>query len=78
MQTTDLMNPLLEKTEDQSQEQWIRYNLSVRKFITRNECLKNFVTRLAARITDLKDEGWNIEGESVDTQLGKDYVYYLK
>lgn len=44
-------------------------------FVTRNECLSQFpaITRLGARIIDLKREGYEIEGE----WRGGDYVYKL-
>lgn len=40
-------------------------------FITRNECLRNYISRLSAIIQDLEVDGW--EFEAGDTY--KDYKY---
>lgn len=70
--------PLIIRSEsNQTQEEWVRDNLLKRGFITRNECLRIYISRLAARIDTLKKDGMNIEGETLKTQHGKDYVYYL-
>jgi len=45
--------------------------------ISRNTCLKNFITRLGAIVCDLKEQGWVLEGEYRKTEHGKDYVYRL-
>jgi len=45
--------------------------------ISRNECLKEYITRLSAIILDLKGEGFETEGKFVKTKTGKDYVYFL-
>lgn len=39
--------------------------------ISRNECLKNFISRLSAIIQDLEVEGWVFETK----QVKGDYVY---
>lgn len=70
--------PLIVRSESsQTQEEWVRDNLLKRGFITRNECLRIYVSRLAARIDTLRKDGMKIEGETLKTQYGKDYVYYL-
>ena len=46
--------------------------------VSRNWCLQRFITRLGARIDDLKKEGMNINGKFVNTDYGKDYVYFLE
>lgn len=42
-------------------------------FVTRNHCLRSFpaITRLSARIDDLKDEGYEFKGKNVHG----DFVY---
>lgn len=45
--------------------------------MSRNGALQNLITRLGARINDLKQENWNIEGNFRKTDKGKDYVYTL-
>lgn len=42
-------------------------------FITRNECLRNYISRLGAIIQDLENEGWVFEAKFKE----KDYVYTL-
>lgn len=41
--------------------------------ISRNWCLKNYISRLGAYIVDLKKQGWEFKTE----QRGGDYVYKL-
>ena len=42
--------------------------------ISRNECLRNYISRLSAIMLDLKNEGVDFEAKDVDG----DYVYFLK
>ena len=58
----------------QSQLEWIKQKLIENGKISRNECLRNYISRLSGRILDLKQSGWEIEGENENG----DYVYYLK
>ena len=45
-------------------------------FITRNECLRNYITRLGAIICSLRKMGWEIQdGEYTDD---KDFIYRVK
>jgi hypothetical protein len=60
-----------------TQKQRILNQLKTKGYITRNQCLKNFISRLGARIKDLKNEGYIIEGKNIKTQYGEDYIYYL-
>lgn len=41
-------------------------------FITRNECLRNFISRLGAIICDLEREGWEFEAKYTKD---RDYLY---
>lgn len=48
--------------------------------VSRNWCLQRYVSRLGARISDLKEMGWEFETETrptikPDGTKGKDYVY---
>lgn len=54
-----------------NQKQRIINQLLKEGFITRNSCIRNYITRLSAYILDLKNEGW--EFETIDN--GKDYIY---
>jgi len=60
-----------------SQKERILNQLKKNGYITRNQCLKNYISRLGARIKDLKNEGYIIEGKNIKTQYGEDYIYYL-
>jgi hypothetical protein len=44
-------------------------------FVTRNEALQNFISRLGAIICDLTKEGWDFKGEFIKTKNGTDYKY---
>ena len=47
------------------------------KKVSRNWALRNYITRLSARICDLRDDGHVIKGEYVKGKNGKDFVYRL-
>ena len=59
----------------QTQLDWIISRLDETGKISRNECLQNYISRLGARIADLKEMGWELEGSFEKTENGKDYVY---
>lgn len=58
-----------------TQEQRIVGKLRKDGFITRNEALRNYVSRLGAIICDLTKKGWLFNAEFVKTPNGKDYRY---
>ncbi len=59
--------------EKKTQLEWIKDKLIVHGEISRNECLKNYISRLGARIVDLKKMGFRFETE----RRGGDYIYKL-
>lgn len=61
-----------------TQEQWVRKQLKENGKVSRNEALRTYISRLGAIIFNLKEAGWDIEGEWVKTDHGKDFVYHLK
>jgi hypothetical protein len=61
-----------------TQMDFVMKQLTKNKRISRNQCLKRYISRLGARISDLKKEGWNIQGEYEKTKWGQDYVYRLE
>ena len=63
--------------KNQTQANLVKRILREKGEITRNFCLRNYISRLGAIVCDLKKEGWNIEGEFVKANGGKDYVYKL-
>ena len=56
-----------------SQVALIKKQLELDGEVSRNWCLQRYITRLGARIWDLKQEGYEFEIE----RRGKDYVYVL-
>lgn len=61
----------------QTQLEYIKKLLLNYGEVSRNHLLQQFITRGGARINDLKNEGWDIEGKWVKTEHGKDFIYYL-
>ena len=57
-----------------SQLNFVKQVLREKGEISRNFCLQNYISRLGARIIDLKAEGWEFETLHRDG----DYVYKLK
>lgn len=60
-----------------NQEAWVVRTLLKNGEISRNEALRNFVSRLSGIILNLKKDGWTIESGYRKTPSGKDYVYSL-
>lgn len=61
-----------------SQEEIVVEQLNRYGEISRNFCLKNYISRLSSIIFNLKKEGWKFEGQYRDYAYGKDYVYCVK
>lgn len=59
-----------------TQIEWVYKQLKKYGKITRNQCLKNYISRLGAIIYKLKKEGFNFDAGY--TIKGHDYIYYLK
>lgn len=59
----------------QTQLEIIRNKIKKDGFVTRNWCLRRYISRLGARIVDLKKEGFKIKGER--SEMGNDYVYRI-
>ena len=66
----------------QSQKTFVKQELAKHGFITRNKCLRNYISRLSAIIFDLKDEGFEFETKFVEntTAYGteRDFIYLWK
>jgi len=60
-----------------TQKKWVKSQLKEKGFITRNECLRNYISRLGSIICDLKKEGYDITGDYIKTEYGKDFSYKL-
>lgn len=66
--------------EPLTQKDWIEAELRQNGEISRNQCLKMSITRLAKYIGDLKKDGWEFKPESRKTNspfkwCGVDYFY---
>lgn len=57
--------------KNKSQKERVIKKLLADGEITRNQCLKNYISRLGAIICTLKSEGWDFETKNVKG----DYVY---
>ncbi len=55
----------------QTQRERVIARIKSQGFITRNECLRNYISRLGAIICDLKKEGWDFSTKEVNG----DYIY---
>lgn len=56
-----------------TQRKWVEEQLRATGEITRNQCLKNYISRLGAIMLDLKKDGWDFTTSSREG----DYVYTL-
>lgn len=56
-----------------TQLEWVKNELESTGRVSRNNALRNYFSRLAARIADLEAEGWVFTTE----KQGGDYVYVL-
>lgn len=58
-----------------TQIEWAIAQLKEYGRLTRNEALRERITRLGAIICSLNKQGWEIKGRWEKTKLGRDYVY---
>lgn len=63
--------------KNETQLSFVKRQLLSTGHISRNECLRQHITRAGAIILDLKKQGFKISGEYYKTQFGLDYVYKL-
>lgn len=61
----------------QTQKQFVIKQLRETGEITRNMCLKNYITRLASIIPTLRKEGWGFNTYYREENGSKDYVYQV-
>lgn len=64
--------------KNDTQKQWVKDRLAFKGYITRNECLGNYISRLSAIIQDLELEGYEFETGYNKSIFGKDFVYKIK
>jgi hypothetical protein len=58
-----------------SQSQWVIEQLENNAQISRNQCLRRYISRLSAIIFNLKEKGWIINGYLNKTAKGTDFIY---
>lgn len=58
-----------------TQEDRIIYKLRTDGYVTRNEALKNYISRLGARISDLQRQGWIFDAKFIKKNGARDYEY---
>lgn len=65
-----------------TQLEWVKQKLHSDHYITRNECLRVYISRLGAIIHQLKEEGYEFETQYNEYEawgkVRKDYCYKLK
>ena len=57
-----------------TQLNWIKNRIETRGYISRNDCLNNYISRLGAFICVLKKQGYQFKAYYNDK---KDYIYLL-
>lgn len=64
--------------KNETQEKWVKEQLDEHGFITRNVCLRNYISRLGAIVYDMKKQGYEFTTEYQKTPAGgKDFIYTL-
>ena len=64
---------------NKTQIAWVQSQLIKHGKISRNACLKRYISRLGAIIPRIVERsGVEIEGRYVKTKNGTDYIYFLK
>lgn len=65
-----------------TQKEFVANRLRADGRISRNFCLKNYISRLGALINLLKKDGWEFDASYVNVETpfgkGRDYVYTAK
>lgn len=64
-------------TKNQTQKEKVKEHLVKYGYVRRNWALRNYISRLSAIVYELRDEGWTLKGDYVDTKNGRDYKYEL-
>ena len=65
---------IMKKIDNMTQIKKVEEQIKATGCVSRNWCLRNYISRLSAIIYDLKQEGYEFEEE----RQGGDYVYKFK
>lgn len=72
----------MDSSKKLTQLQWVKDRLKANGYITRNECLRVYISRLGALIATLKEEGYEFDAGYIKVAtpfgVGKDYKYTLR
>lgn len=60
---------------NKTQQDWVVSQLVEKGYISRNDCLRNYISRLSAIMCVLKKEGWEFSCEYITENGGKNYYY---
>lgn len=60
---------------NETQIDFILRHLQMNGYITRNECLRAYISRLGALICLLEKRGYKFQAKYIKTPQGKDYCY---
>ncbi len=60
-----------------SQKEWVLDKLKTNGYVSRNQCLRNYISRLGAIIWTLKDDGYIISSKIIKKGKRSDYIYKL-
>ncbi len=82
MSLLDVIDQMEVPASGKSQIEWVKERLVTNGYVTRNEALRVYISRLGAIIHHLKQKGWEfktewIESTRPDGSIGKDYKYIL-
>lgn len=70
------------ENKKKTQKEFVKAELAKKGFITRNNCLRNYISRLSAYICELKEEGFQFETKKIDEETlygtQNDFVYFWK
>lgn len=62
---------------NETQLDFVIRHLNMNGYVTRNECLQNYISRLGALINILEKKGYKFQAKYIITPQGKDYKYTL-
>lgn len=60
---------------NETQLDFVIRHLNMHGYVTRNTCLKSYISRLGALINILEKKGYKFQAKYVTTPNGKDYKY---
>jgi biotin-(acetyl-CoA carboxylase) ligase len=64
--------------KEAKQKKFVLTKLKEQGFITRNQCLENYLSRLGAYMNEFKRQGLKFEAKYIKRGEGKDYIYILE